>query len=722
MAVSNRLIVRPVSKMHCATRRLDIHVWASIWQWFNLDETRAPCVVCHAFLRSFTLVQHVSISEEHLSKLESPYLGPLREPDVRLRLHRVFHFVTKRFRHIRTLRVYFSLYSRANVLKSPYEQGVSDSLARLLASCAPELEELVIYFPNAAPDRAKKLLLGPCGDYAAKNTARTRGEYAAKNTARMEQLYDPVHTIGRHPLRRLCLSIPIPPPMLNRLLGKLKHLQGFVRVHVCTHVCVRMCVCVACTRSTTERTQDSARICKLACCWFTVSWRPNERDGLDRVVPEGMDVLWYYTRTAATLHASLEGQWSQRVCECSWCMWCIYKIMLYVWGKMKSGRDVCQSMKEGKIMVASCLWTSTRFWICLGILEIYSANYLTFALVRAMRTSCWVRVSWVMTRCGGWPIIAHFFKKFPSLTIKILLFLEWSMFAPPNHTHTTPAAHIVCLSYCVVLGLALEDGYEPALNQPYPQARAMSVRYLLQKCAHIREIDVIKTAMNADHLEQLCQASTSLLLLKFSSRGNSDQYILHDVNEAYPRVALYLESWGSVLHLALLVSVPVFVIVFYTVHVPVRFPSNLHSCVYVCVHLCLYLLCVRLCFCRRYLCVCICISVSVCIYLHFSPCVSASRFLRLWLTVSLCPSVSVPVPVWARGCACLCLLVRVFICVDCLVNVNVRCVCVSVCLCFYFDDARHWLEQALNHICITKGNICVNEGCNIGARIARRGE
>ena len=81
--------------------------------------------------------------------------------------------------------------------------------------------------------------------------------------------------------------------------------------------------------------------------------------------------------------------------------------------------------------------------------------------------------------------------------------------------------------------------------------RAMSVRYLLQKCAHIREIDVVKTAVNADHLEQLCQASTSLLLLMYSSRGNSDNCILNDVHETYPRVALYFESYGSVLHLAL---------------------------------------------------------------------------------------------------------------------------------------------------------------------------
>ena len=228
MAASNRLILRPVSKIHCAKRGLDIHVWASIWQWFNLEETRSPCVVCHAFLRSFTFVQHVSISEDHLlDKLQSPYLGPLREPNVRLRLHRVFNFVTKRFRHIHTLRVYFSLYSRADLLKSPYEQGVSDSLARLLASCAPELEELVIYFPDAAPERAKKLLLGP------------RDEYAAKNAARMKQLHDPVHTIGRHPLRRLCLSIPIPTPILNRLLGKLKRLQGF-----CSRARVYACVCM----------------------------------------------------------------------------------------------------------------------------------------------------------------------------------------------------------------------------------------------------------------------------------------------------------------------------------------------------------------------------------------------------------------------------------------------------------------------------------------------
>ena len=226
MAASNRLISRPVSKIHCAKRGLDIHVWASIWQWSKLVETRALCVVCHAFLRSFTLVQHVSISEDQLRNLESPYLEPWREPDVRLRLHRVFNFVAKRFRHIRTLRVYFSLHSRANLLKSPYEQGVSDSLARLLSSCAPELEELVIYFPDAAPERAKKMLLGP------------RDEYTAKNAARMEQLHDPVHTIGRHPLRRLCLSIPIPTPILNRLLGKLKHLQGFCsRARVCVCVC-----------------------------------------------------------------------------------------------------------------------------------------------------------------------------------------------------------------------------------------------------------------------------------------------------------------------------------------------------------------------------------------------------------------------------------------------------------------------------------------------------
>ena len=56
-----------------ATRGLAADVWARIWPWLELDETRAPSVVCHEFLRSFTFVKHVSISEEHLmDKLKPP--------------------------------------------------------------------------------------------------------------------------------------------------------------------------------------------------------------------------------------------------------------------------------------------------------------------------------------------------------------------------------------------------------------------------------------------------------------------------------------------------------------------------------------------------------------------------------------------------------------------------------------------------------------------------
>ena len=40
--------------------------------------------------------------------------------------------------------------------------------------------------------------------------AAKRDAHAAKNTKRNRQLHDPVRTIGRHPLKRLALSIPLP--------------------------------------------------------------------------------------------------------------------------------------------------------------------------------------------------------------------------------------------------------------------------------------------------------------------------------------------------------------------------------------------------------------------------------------------------------------------------------------------------------------------------------
>ena len=41
-------------------------------------------------------------------------------------------------------------------------------------------------------------------------------------------------------------------------------------------------------------------------------------------------------------------------------------------------------------------------------------------------------------------------------------------------------------------------------------------RYLLCKCTHIREVNVVGTAVREEHLQQLLQASMSLVLLRFT--------------------------------------------------------------------------------------------------------------------------------------------------------------------------------------------------------------
>ena len=236
-----------------ATRALTTDVLARIWRWLDLDQTRAPSAVCHEFLRSFTLVHHVSISEDDLIDLFDPH---------QLQLNRVLNYVSNRFQHIRTLRVYFSCVTTSYFCNDSLQHRAvdPDCLCQLLSNCAPEIEELVISFPGVATRSAERALLGPrkhcafcrkerskllrcgrckCVSYCSKRCQKNhwraihRQECAAmrisgqKEANNKKLLYDPTHTIGRHPLRQLSLSsFVIPPSVLERLLGKLVRLEG----------------------------------------------------------------------------------------------------------------------------------------------------------------------------------------------------------------------------------------------------------------------------------------------------------------------------------------------------------------------------------------------------------------------------------------------------------------------------------------------------------------
>ena len=253
----------------------DIDILALIWTWLDLVDTRSPSTVCHAFLQAFTRVPDVSICEDDLmytfeppeddsSSASSDSSG---SDDRRLQLHRVINYVSSRFRHIHTLRVSFTDVTPSYFHGDCHRQD-PDCLSRLLLSCAPELEELDIFFPSVTGNAVARALLGPpkecafcqkkdfhyskmsacgacgCVYYCFKSCQRKhwranhRRECASKRDAEYQEalhkkqvrerhLHDPVCTIARHPLRRLGLSnFFIPPPILKRLLGKLVGLQG----------------------------------------------------------------------------------------------------------------------------------------------------------------------------------------------------------------------------------------------------------------------------------------------------------------------------------------------------------------------------------------------------------------------------------------------------------------------------------------------------------------
>ena len=244
----------------------NIDILPLIWKWLDLVDARAPSAVCHVFLHAFTRVHDVWIREGDLmDKFESP------EEDghggKRLQLHHVFNYVSSRFLHIHTLRISFTDVT-PSYFHGDFHRQDPDCLSRLLLSCAPELEELDIFFPSVTGNAVARALLGPpkecafcqkkdfhyskmsacgacgCVYYCFKSCQRKhwranhRRECASKRDAeyqealhkqqvRDRQLHDPVYTIARHPLRRLGLSnFFIPNPVLKRLLGKLVTLQG----------------------------------------------------------------------------------------------------------------------------------------------------------------------------------------------------------------------------------------------------------------------------------------------------------------------------------------------------------------------------------------------------------------------------------------------------------------------------------------------------------------
>ena len=258
----------------------DVDILAKIWTWLDLVDTRSPSTVSHAFLQAFTHVPDVLINEDDLMyTLEPAEDDSLSDGsdssssgsyvDKRLLLHRVFNYVSSRFRNIQTLRISFtditpSYFHGDNHREDP------DCLARLLLNCAPCLEELDIFFPAVTGKAVARSLLGPpkqcafcqkkdyhyskmsacgaCGSvhYCVKScqrkhwranhsrecaSKRTYQEAMHKKQLQERRLHDPLCTIGRHPLRRLGLSnFYIPPMILQRLLGKLVGLQGALQL------------------------------------------------------------------------------------------------------------------------------------------------------------------------------------------------------------------------------------------------------------------------------------------------------------------------------------------------------------------------------------------------------------------------------------------------------------------------------------------------------------
>ena len=76
-------------------------------------------------------------------------------------------------------------------------------------------------------------------------------------------------------------------------------------------------------------------------------------------------------------------------------------------------------------------------------------------------------------------------------------------------------------------------------------------RYLLHKCKGILQLDVFGTYVQEEHLARLCKASSSLILLEFTSAlqqfldGPPSQNVLR-VLETFPRVVLVDQRSGFV--------------------------------------------------------------------------------------------------------------------------------------------------------------------------------